>query len=168
MKKSPRILPECYCDTLLVMLLMQVVPNHQTNGIGGVLRVIENDFSEQKAVGVIDNDKANKTLKAKFFGEFQEVKAENHLIMLKHPNRQNYLILLCPALEKFLLKSAAECGIPEREIPFTEERLKQLAKSKDAEKNQELKQFINRIIQKKSPGTETLKSWIVEIIGEIY
>lgn len=168
MKKAPRILPECYCDTLLVMLLMQAIPNHQTNGIGGVLSVMEKDFSKQKAVGVIDNDKATKTLKAKFFGQFQVEKEENHLIRMKHPSRHNYLILLCPALEKFLLKSAMECGIPAHEIPFTEERLKQLAKSKDAEKNQALKQLINRIIQKKSPGTETLKAWIQEIIGEEY
>jgi hypothetical protein len=145
---------------------MQVIPNHQTNGIGEVLRVIEKDFLKQKAVGIIDNDKANKELKAKFFGQFQKEKEENHLIRLKHPDRQSYLILLCPALERFILFSAKECGIPENEIPYTKERLRRLAKSKDVEKDQQLKQFLNRIIQKKAPGTETLKTWLREIIGD--
>ncbi len=166
MKKSPRILPECYCDTLLVMLLMQIIPNHQTNGISGVLSRMEKDFSKQKAVGIIDNDKVIKEVRAKFCEKFEKVDENNLLIKMKHKEHQNYLILLCPALERFILISARECGIPENEIPYTEERLRRLAKSRDVENDQNLKQFLNRIIQKKATGTETLKSWLREIIGD--
>lgn len=166
MKRAPRILPECYCDTLLIELLLRVIPNHQTSGVGQVLKIIEKNFSKQKAVGVIDDDKAFKKYKASFFNEFIPQKTANNLVLKKHPKKDNYLIMLSPALEKFLLNAANDCGIPPDEIPFSEKELKRISKSIYVNKNQKLKQFINQIIQKKSPGTETLKQWIEEILGE--
>lgn len=166
MKKTLQVLPECYCDTLLIQLLIQRIPNHQTDGIGEVIRVLEEHFKTRKAIGVVDNDKDLKKHKASFYSQFVFQKKENDVTLKKHPDRENYLMMLTPALEKFILKAANECGIPANEIPFTEKRLRQLTKSMEAGKNQELKQFLNRIIQKKSPGTETLKNWIVEILGE--
>ena len=124
---------------------------------------LEQEFPRQTAVGIIDKDKK---ITPAYFQKFQTQREENHLILKKHSQRNHYLILVIPALERFLLKAAAECGIPEAEIPFTEKRLKNISKTQEASKNKELKQFMNRIVQKKSPGTETMKTWLSEILGQ--
>ena len=165
MRKTLKILPECYCDTLLIQLLIRKIPNHQM-GLGEVINILEAYFKNQKAIGLIDSDKDLKKHKTSFYSKFVFQRKESDVVLKKHPEHDLYLMMLTPALEKFILKAANECGIPPNEIPFTEKRLKQLSKSIEAEKNQELRQFLNRIIQKKSPGTETLKNWIVEILGE--
>ena len=166
MNRNGRIITECYCDSLLIELLIRIIPNHQTNGIGGVLQIMNKHFNNQVAVGIIDNDENLKKYKASFFNEFSHEKSANNLILKKHPKRKNYLIMMSPALEKFLLAAASNCGIPKNEIPFSEKQLKVLSKSIHAGNNQKLKQFINRIIQKNPKETETLKEWIIEKIGE--
>jgi hypothetical protein len=105
-----------------------------------------------------------KRLRLLIFRILKTQREENHLILKKHRQRNHYLILVIPALERFLLKAADECGIPETEIPFSEKRLKDISKTQEAGKNETFKQFLNRIIQKKSPGTETLKTWLNEIL----
>jgi hypothetical protein len=159
-------LPEGVCDILLIQLLLKCIPNTQDNGSGGVLRTLEKFFHQQVAIGIIDNDKDLQKHKASYFTEFVFQRKENDLILKKHLKRDNYIIILAPALEKFILKAAIQSGIPQQEIPFSEERLKQLSKSRKAEKDEILKNFLNRIITKKSPGTETLKAWIREILGD--
>ena len=57
MNRHPRILPECYGDTLLVELLGFKKPNHQVEGINQVLNELEVNMPKQIAVGVIDYDK---------------------------------------------------------------------------------------------------------------
>ena len=72
---------------------------------------------------------------------------------------------LCPSnrrLRLILIKSSIKI----RSFGVNEKRLKTISKTRDAESNQDFKQFLNRIIQKKSPGTETLKAWLREIIDE--
>jgi hypothetical protein len=164
MRRSPRILPECYGDTLLIEILGYSKPNHQQpGGINRVLDTLEKKYPGQTAVGIIDKDKK---ITPAYFQNFQKQKETNHLILRKHRQRNHYLILVIPALERFLLTAAAECGIPDTEIPFTEKRLKDISKTQHADSNQQLKQFMNRIIQKKAPGTETLKTWLNEILGK--
>ncbi len=153
-------MPECYGDTLLVELLGFKKPNHQVEGINQVLKEMEVRMPKQVAVGVIDFDKK---IQHPYYQQFYQVDELNGLVKKKHPDRNHYLIMVTPALEKFILKSADECGI---ESPFSEKRLKDISKTQTAENNQQLKQFLNRIIQKKAPGTETLKSWLREIIGD--
>ena len=93
--------------------------------------VVEDEtyFKELPSYGEDESDWPEETL-------FVEQKRENNVVLKKHPERENYLMMLTPALEKFILTAAKDCGIPDNEIPFTEKRLKQLTKSKDAEKSQ--------------------------------
>ncbi len=120
-------------------------------------------MSSMTAVGIIDHDKK---ITARYYATFRTIKEENHLILKKHPERNHYLIVLNPALEKFILTAARECGIQEDEIPFSEIRLRQIAKSEKASKDKDLNRFLDRIVQRHAPGTETMKQWIVEILGE--
>ncbi|MEK7254542.1 MAG: hypothetical protein AAB316_07350, partial [Bacteroidota bacterium] len=140
-------------------------PNHQTSGIGQVLSVMDEQMSKQTAIGIIDHDKK---IVAHYYERFLTVKEENHLILKKHPQRNHHLIMVTPALEKFILKSAEECGIPASEIPFSEKRLKEISKKQNAGKDVLFLNFLHRIIQRKAPGTETMKAWIQEFLGDEY
>jgi hypothetical protein len=160
MSRNPRLLPECYGDSVLVELLGFKRPNHQVDGINAVLDELEKYKPKLNAAGVIDFDK---NILHPYYKEFETIAIENNLTKMKHKERNHFLILITPALEKFILKAAMEVDVPS---PFSEKRLKQISKTREAENNQQLKQFLNRIIQKKAPGTETLKAWLREIIGD--
>ena len=51
------LIPECYGDTLLVEILGFKRPNHQTSGIGQVIKVMKEKYSNRLAIGIIDADK---------------------------------------------------------------------------------------------------------------
>ncbi len=155
-------MPECYGDSVLVELLGFQRPNHQVDGINAVLDELEQYKPKHTAVGVIDFDK---NILHPYFKEFETIAEENSLTKKKHKDRSHYLILITPALEKFILKAALDKEIPS---PFSEKRLRDISKTQSAENNQDFKQFLNRIIQKKAPGTETLRAWLREIIADEY
>ena len=165
MNHSPKILPECYGDTLLIEMLGYRKPNHQTSGIGQVIKVMQEKLKGHLALGIVDNDKK---ITPKYFEEFESVKEENSLILKKHPKQNHHLILLNPALEKFLLCGAKNCGVKQSEIPYSEKDLRRLMKSQRVGSNKEIRKFIQKVITKKSPETETLKLWIENIFEDAY
>jgi hypothetical protein len=61
------------------------------------------------AVGIIDDDK----VKVKDLDSFNKVDrlTTNGLKFFKHPNRHHYLIQICPALEKWILKECEKGNI---------------------------------------------------------
>ncbi len=102
-------IPECYIDTNLVETLLNIVPhpakgvNHQ-HGCNEVCRKMSGKYENQFAVGIIDNDKQ----KPSYVNDCEEICHSEHLILLKHRNRPHFLIVISPAMEKFILSCAQE------------------------------------------------------------
>ena len=75
---EPRIIPECYADTLLIKSVGYQLPNHQ-HSIGEVANLMVKNYKNKKVIGVIDNDKT----KPSYFKDFEEIKKAHNLILKK-------------------------------------------------------------------------------------
>lgn len=150
------LLPECYGDTLLVEMLGFKRPNHQTSGIGQVIKVMKERYSTRLAIGIID---ADKKITPSYYKEFHLAEEKNGLKLLKHQDRNHYLIMVAPALEGFILQAAEDVGIQQK--PFDNlKNLKRITKSIHVRQNQDFKNFLNRLRQKKAPGFITIQNWL--------
>jgi len=104
------IIPECYVDTNLNETL--VPPdrgyNHQ-KGCGTVARLMQGKLKDNFALGIIDKDKQE----LKYANEFEVVAGLEALSLLRHKNKQthHYLILINPAVEKWIVSTAHSASI---------------------------------------------------------
>ena len=160
MRSSYHILPECYADTLLVSILGFKGANHKSS-IGQVAIAMERNYKNQLAIGLVDNDK----VQPRYFKQFEVLKDENDLFLKQNPKNKHYLIVVSPAFEKWTFSAAEAVNIDPAEYGFKSLKyFKAVCKSANVSKNQNVKQFINTIKQKKSPHTETMINWLLELL----
>jgi len=154
------IVPECEVDTRLVQILADITkrPNHQ-KGNGNVANKMLFDLKNQLALGIIDEDTI-KVRKAKYFTEFKLIKTENFLTLQKHYQIDHYLIIIKPAIEKWLLKDAEVSGVTPENLGHQLSDLKNFTKKKAIHKNQDFYVFIKKLIRQQAPGIISLKTWI--------
>jgi len=152
------IIPECYGDTLLLEMLGFKRLNHQTSGIGQVIKVMRDKYQNRLAIGVID---ADKKITPTYFQEFFLEKEKNGIKLLKHKNQRHFLIMVSPALEGFLLNAALEVELQSKSFDSLK-KLKRITKSQYVSQNQEFKSFLNTLRQKKASGFLTIQNWLKE------
>lgn len=123
---------------------------------------LKTDLKDKVALGIIDEDRY-KGPSASYFSEFGILRRENNLILKKHSSRKQYLILICPEIEKWLLNNANVVGIsPEEfELPKGLTGFKKLTKIQDINKNIGFYRFIKRLINSEAPDITMLKHWIL-------
>jgi hypothetical protein len=100
--------------------------------------------------------------KPNYFLEFEQINKENNLILKKHKERNQYLILICPEIERWLMENANAVNVnpTEYKLPENLHRFKQITKSKNIDNSMEFYQFIKELIKKEAPGIITLKNRI--------
>jgi hypothetical protein len=163
MSKEYRVLPECYGDTLLIDILGFKNPNHQF-GISVVAQVMLDKFSNRLAIGVVDDDKKNHP---KYFSEFELIEEKDNLILKKHPDKKHYLIFFCPAFETWIWNHSNDLGVDPTRFNIRDfKRFKTLTKSQNVHENENIKQFLNALKQKKGSPLKTIISWLNEYLGE--
>jgi len=156
----PQILPECFADTLLVEML-GFKPNH-ISGIGEVINTLSDNFKNRAAVGIIDNDKRKPNDFVKFTLDKEKVG-----IQRRHKaNTKHTLLVISPAFEDWVFENASAVGVDPAKYGFsTRKSFRNACKTENASANPKLKQFLNTLKQKKSPGFAQLKTWICEGAG---
>ena len=156
------IVPECYLETFLIKVLEFGNQNHQ-HGIGNVLNSLEKSYQNKLGIGIIDNDK-NKPPK---FQEYTNIKAVKNLSLLKHKERNNYLIVLEPAIEKWLLNILEDEGldITKFGLPNKLSKLTDITKKGNVHKNENIKKLLYTLKQRNVKPFQTLTDWINEIIN---
>ena len=103
------IIIECYIDTKLIKALVppRTKYNHQ-HGCPKVVKMMKDKFDDDFALGIIDRDK-------KELGYVEQftlvVEISDTLQLLKHRNKNHYLIFICPAVEKWIISCALDAGI---------------------------------------------------------
>jgi hypothetical protein len=154
------IVPECYVDTKLAEILIESSTKlNQQKGHGNVANKMQFDLKNQFALGIIDEDTI-KVRKARYFSEFKLIKIENNLALQKHPELDHYLIIIKPAIEKWLLENAKASDVIPNNLGNQLEDLMNFTKQKDIHKNPDFYVFIKELIRKQAPGIITLKIWI--------
>ena len=163
MIQNKHIIPECFADTLLVESLGFVKPNHQKN-ISQVIKFSTNSIY-RFSFGIIDDDK-NKPPKLE--KEFEKITETYGLRLYQRKNASNYLIVLKPAFEKWVLFAAEMAGVKPEDLnlPKDLKEFGKLTKRVNIGENKEFKSFLKKIIKENPPPVYTLKSWLNGVFEE--
>jgi hypothetical protein len=103
--KDLYFVPECYVDTNLVESLLDSDGVNHQKGCNTVVNTMKGKLlNDSFAVGVIDSDKR----KPSYVNEFTEIAHTEHLSLLKHATKAHYLVIVSPAMDKFILDCAEE------------------------------------------------------------
>lgn len=156
---SLSIVPECYADTRLAEILTESKRcNHQKN-LGQVANTLSNTLKDFPALGMVDNDKGSTP---KYFSEFILIVERDNLKLLKHQTRQQYLVVICPAIEQWLLNAAKEVNLNLADFGLKEnlKELSVLTKSIHLSKNQNFTAFIKGLLKAESASVLLLKKWL--------
>lgn len=160
-------IPECYVDT---NLLETISPfngryNHQ-KGCGTVAKVMQKSFLDRFAVGIIDKDKRE----IKYLEEFELACSSGSLTLYKHRSRHHYMILISPAMERFILSSVAdaEVDLPEFGLPTDLSELKKESKTVNSKDDPRFKGLFRLLVKKKAPEIMKLVAWIEYLRANTY
>ncbi|HLG38858.1 MAG TPA: hypothetical protein VI461_04280, partial [Chitinophagaceae bacterium] len=153
------IVPECYVDTKVAEIAGRHEYNHQ-HGRGNVANLLKNKLKDKPALGIIDEDK-NKGPLPKYFSEFKVIKEENGLL-LKYNERNHYLIIFCPEIEKWLLDNANVVTVNPANfnLPTDLTEFKRITKAPNIDTNLHFYRFIKALLKNKAPGLITFQKWI--------
>ena len=121
--KLLHVMPECFVDTNLIEYLLNAGVNHQ-HCCSKVVGQMKSTFADRFAVGIIDKDK----VQLGYIQECDVIAQTEHLTLMKHRKRHQYLITITPAVDKFVLDCAEEqmvdvkaFGLPDELKRFTDE-----------------------------------------------
>lgn len=101
------IIPECYVDTNLIESLVNAQGCNHQKGCNQVCKVMKEKFANRFAIGIIDADKRQPS----YLTEFNLIGQIGHISVLGHRSRPHFIILISPAIDQFILDSAAELNI---------------------------------------------------------
>jgi hypothetical protein len=158
------IIPECYIDTKLIKALVppQTRYNHQ-KGCSTVTKVMQERFSDDFAVGIIDRDKKE----LGYANEFDlVVEVPSTLQLFKHRNKNHYLIFICPAIEKWIIACATDADLLLQDfgLPPDFAALTKITKTSKSENNDEysanFKDLFNALRLENPSNVAVLRFWI--------
>lgn len=138
-----KYLVEGYADEVLLKVFR--IPEKKiiiAGNIGAVARQMKKAIDKDEfivIVGTIDNDKNKPT----YFEDFIKEQETENFIFKKYEEKKQYLIILKPAIEKFILKAAKQAKIKPNDykIPDNFNDFKNFIKSKSIRSNQNLQVF---------------------------
>lgn len=105
-KKLLYIIPECYVDTNLIEYLVDAHVNHQ-HSCTKVVKLLNVEFRDRFSIGIIDRDK----VEMGYIRDCDVIASTCHLNLLKHKQRKQYLITICPAVDRLILDCAQDKGV---------------------------------------------------------
>lgn len=160
---EPRILPECEADTTLVKFLLDKTTPHKV-GNSGVSKQLKNTDINILRIEVVDDDKGYPP----YFSNF-EVQKEAYGLKMKHyPNTRQYLIVVNPAMEKWLIHCTNHLNkINPKFERFTEfNSLRRLTKRQAIQQDKAFKDFLNTLWQQEVKPIITLQEWLEELLSK--
>ncbi len=181
MKDKILFVPECYGDTFLTETLLKSLDifsmtkigdlvNHK-KGINNVGRTLEEIGlnTNKLAIGIIDKDKIVTSSYIKEFIDITPSDTENSdLLLKKHLTYNQYLIVLNPALEKWLLNCAkiSDVNPLDYELSITDiNAFKNITKDVNLKGNINFVNFVKELKRKESSPMMTLQNWL-KLISE--
>ncbi len=169
------IIPECYVDTCLVNILLEVSKNGVNHGKGNstVANKMKDEFGDSFAVGIIDRDKREIEYVKEFNLWNQSLK--NYLLLFKHPDKHHYIIQLCPESETWICNVASDLEInmeDDYDLPSVPRKLAKLSKDIDVANNEKFvrlfKEIKKRGIDNNYEPVVKLISWLIELKENTY
>lgn len=151
----PNLVPECNVDTVFVEMLGYKNPNHASS-IGQVASIFLSKKIKGKIIGFIDDDKKVPP----YFQKFEPLDKIGSISLLKYSKADHYLVVVKPAMDKFLFDLGNTLDIPKKSLPNDFKAFKALTKQATIQKNSQFRNYVNAIVQKKPEEIKRVKSWI--------
>jgi hypothetical protein len=164
MIRYPNLIPECNVDTAFVEMLGYIDPNHAPNisQVSSILEAKRN--AKQKAIGFIDNDKK----KPQYILQFKVLDGViKNVKLLKHPDKEQYLVVVNPAMDQFVftLCKDLDINITNYKFPNNLKAFIGFTKKESIKNNTNFKNLLNAIKQKNPPAISKIKHWIAKYHG---
>ena len=161
MIRYPNLIPECNVDTAFVEMLGYIDPNHAPD-ISTVSSILEAKNANQRAIGFIDNDKK----KPKYISQFKVFdNGIGNVKLLKHPAKEQYLVVVHPAMDKFIYDLCGVLGVNLSHYGFPRELKTFIAftKRRSIKTDKNFKNLLNTIKQKNPPEIARIQAWFKQI-----
>jgi hypothetical protein len=141
MKKLSNVIPECFIDTNLIEFLLNAKVNHQ-HCCNNVIKALNNK-KDEFAIGIIDKDKRA----VAYIKDCEKIREINRLIFFKHRARNQYLITIFPAADRFIFNIAKEEGVnlSDFDLPTEFEDFLKETKTITSNKDQRFKKLFKEI-----------------------
>lgn len=158
--KEMDIIPECYIDTNLVETLLNIKGcwvngvNHQ-KGCNTVTKTMMTTKKNGFTLGVIDTDKRVPS----YVKEFILIGNSQYISLMKHKDKDHFLLMVKPAMDTLILACAAELSIDLTEygLTFDLKAFTSITKDVDSKKDSRFKHLFKDI--------QTAKE--MEILGNV-
>ncbi|HEX3933744.1 MAG TPA: hypothetical protein VHW43_03635, partial [Puia sp.] len=113
---------------------------------------------KEKAIGFIDSDKK----KPKYYEEFKIVDKAKNVQLLKHTKKDQYLVVVKPAMDGFVFSLCIDLGIDisSYHLPKQFEAFLSFTKKESIIKDSNFRNLLNTIKQKKAPAVERIRFWV--------
>lgn len=150
------VIPECYIDTRLVRSLVPPQSKHGYNhqhGCSNVAKYMQTKLKGNFALGVIDKDKQQ---------------------LFKHSRENHFLIVIRPAMERWILNTAAVSGISLLDFDLPEDLNKLCDITKTAKGDREdpnapkFARLFKELSRHNPPAIAVLKHWITYLKANPY
>ena len=145
-----RIFSECFAETVFINYFVKLnnlnIGVQHEFGISLVAKALEKVSNiDIKSIGWIDNDKKNIPI---YFNNFEIVFESKNYILKKHFSKNQILICVKPAIEKFLITLLKDLDYDLNEYQFTEnfKKFRSITKKKSIEDNKNYEKLIKKII----------------------
>jgi len=161
MKMESDILTECNVDTLIAKTILYPKKDYMhKKGCNNVLKAMREEFANQAAFGIIDDDKSVPQVIQEDFSLLK--KHNEQLSIYKHKNKPHYIVKLSKAAEDFTLKNAEKCHIAlsDYNLPSDLEGLKNRTKKSVSLLDADLKRLFLALKQDENSDFHKLTQWI--------
>ncbi len=161
---SLNILPECFADTEMIKIIGFKRANHCPS-IGAVANKMKKNYKNRLAIGIVDRDKPG-TIPS-YFNNFEVIGDFEGFQVKNLPHTKHYLIVIEPALEQWIIDTAFTLDIPLKRYGFdTLKKLKRITKNQHVGRNENFKDLINRMHQKKSSPLKAMREEIEKLLDK--
>lgn len=141
----------------MVKIIIEPSDNDYINhaeGISSVSRILkEPDINFYQNIGFVDKDKKNIPL---YFDEFEVIEEKENVIFKKHPLTNDYIIMVVPAIEQFLLNQLQQINKKpsDYDLPDDLKNFCKKLKSTRIESHQGYKNMILDLKKSQAPGID--------------
>lgn len=141
MEKLFNVISECFIDTNLIEFLLNAKVNHQ-HCCNNVVKTLNNK-KDEFAIGIIDNDKRA----VAYIKDCEKIREINRLNFFKHRARNQYLITIFPATDRFIFNIAKEEGVnlSDFDLPTEFKDFLEETKTETSNKDQRFKKLFKEI-----------------------
>lgn len=161
------LIPECFADTEMVRIIFKDLESCNLNHASGISEVSKalqkKDLPNYLNIGFVDKDRKNVPF---YLDEFEIVEQVANVAFKKHPTSNDYLFIVDPAIERFLLNELSEIGkMPaEYHLPDDFKGFKKMLKKTSIQYHDGYKIMINDLLKSKTGGITFIRKMLLALL----